>query len=142
MKSKKPETIIKHKQKTSNTSGLDPMMKGRSMMKKMMPSAQKSAVEGDGGPMQKMMKMCSEMLSSIDNTSSMAVFSTHELRSIFLEWFDRIEFDAMEVITKQKETNLEALASSLKMSKESTIYIVYHLIIKNKINISIKLGEC
>lgn len=138
MKSKKPEKMTKNEQKTSNTSGSDPMMKARSMMKKMMPPAQNSAVEGDGGPMQKMMKMCSEMLSSIEKTSSMAVFSTPGLRSVFLEWFNKVESDAMEMISKQKEINLDALASSLKLSKESTIYIVHRLISNSTIHISIK----
>lgn len=39
MKSKKPEKMTKNEQKTSNTSGSDPMTKARSMMKKMMPPA-------------------------------------------------------------------------------------------------------
>lgn len=138
----------------------NPMMMGMGMMKKMMaqmgsggegPMAMMQKMMGQmgnqpggeaGNPMQQMMGMCmgmcSEMLAAIHKTTSMAAFATPELHTLFGEWMESLEREALTALEQQGEVDATALASTLKISEASAIHLVAHLASKGKVNLSIR----
>lgn len=138
----------------------NPMVMGMGMMKKMMtqmgsggegPMAMMQKMMGQmgnqqgseaGNPMQQMMGtcmgMCSEMLAAIHKTTSMAAFATPELRTLFGEWMESLEREALTALEQQGEVDATALASELKISEASAIHLVAHLASKGKVNLSIR----
>lgn len=134
-------------------------MMGMGMMKKMMaqmgsggegPMAMMQKMMGQMGnqpggeaanPMQQMMGMCmgmcSEMLAAIHKTTLMATFATPELHTLFGEWMESLEREALAALDQQGEVDATALASKLKISEEGAIYLVAHLACKGKVHLSI-----
>jgi hypothetical protein len=102
------------------------------MVQKMM--AQMRSGEGKP-PMEKCMGMCAEMLTSIRNTTALAVSATPELQGAFSEWLKHTEDDAMKFIGDgAKDT--AALASALRISEESACYVVGRLAEQGKIKLT------
>lgn len=138
----------------------NPMMMGMGMMKKMMaqmgsggegPMAMMQKMMGQmgnqpgseaGNPMQQMMGMCmgmcSEMLAAIHKTTSMAAFATPELHTLFGEWMESLEREALTALEQPGELDAIALASTLKISEASAIHLVAHLASKGKVILSIR----
>ncbi len=138
----------------------NPMMMGMGMMKKMMaemgsggegPMAMMQKMMGQmgsqpgseaGNPMQHMMEMCmgmcSEMLATMHKTTSLAAFATPELHSLFGEWMESLEREALTALEQQSEVDTTALASTLKISEASAIHVAAHLASKGKVNLSIR----
>ena len=137
----------------------NPMMMGMGMMKKMM-AQMGSGGEGSmammqkmmgqmgnqpgseaGNPMQHMMGMCmgmcSEMLATMHKTTSLAAFATPELHTLFGEWMESLEREALTALSQQGKVDTTALASTLKISEESAIHVAAHLASKGKVNLSI-----
>ena len=106
------------------------------MMQKMM--AQMSAGEGKP-PMEKMMGMCmgmcGEMLSAIKTTNALAVFATPELQHAFGEWLTHTQDEAMKLIGNGT-TDTATLSSALKLSEESTRYVLTRLAEGGKITLN------
>jgi len=133
-----------------------PMAMGMNMAKKMM-----SQMGQDGSPMEMMQKMmaqmhqpgeskppmekmmgmcmgmCGEMLSAIKTTNALAVWATPELRTAFSEWLKVTEGEAMTLVANGK-TDTVSLAAALKLSEESTRYILNRLAEAGKITLSAK----
>ncbi|MCL7938978.1 hypothetical protein M8009_01490 [Halomonas sp. ATCH28] len=142
----------------SEHSASNPMMMG--MMKKMMdqmgsggedPMAMMQKMMGQMGsqpsgeasnPMQQMMGMCmgmcSEMLTAIHRTNSMAVFSTPELHTLFGEWMESLERQALAALDEQVETDAAALSTKLNISEASAIHLMAHLAGKGKVSLSVR----
>jgi hypothetical protein len=93
------------------------------MMMKMMPKMMGQMMGGDGG----MMGMCAKMMSRMSQSSEMAAFATPELRGLFDEWVQQLEAEVMESVKGKEEIDPEELAAKLKISKESTVYLLSRL---------------
>lgn len=138
----------------------NPMMMGMGMMKKMMaqmgsggegPMALMQKMMGQmggqpggeaGNPMQQMMGMCmgmcSEMLAAIHKTTSMAAFATPELHTLFGEWMESLEREALAALDDQGEADATALATKLNISEASAIHLVAQLASKGKVSLSVR----
>lgn len=109
------------------------------MMQKMM------AQMGEGGKppsMDKMMGMCmgmcGEMLTAIRQTNALAVHVTPELQQVFGEWLKRLEDEALGLLTKDT-ADAATLASSLKISEGSALYLLNRLAASGKITVAGKV---
>jgi hypothetical protein len=109
------------------------------MMQKMM--AQIGQGEGKP-PMEKMMGMCmgmcAEMLTAIRQTNALAVHATPELDKAFGEWLKRLEDEAFGLLAKDT-VDAATLASSLKISEESAVYLLNRLATSGKIALAGKV---
>jgi hypothetical protein len=94
---------------------------------------------GDEGPEGfNPMEMCHNMMSSISQSNEMAAFATPEIRGLFEEWVQQLDLEVLEFVKTVKSTDPEALASYLKLSKESAIYLLSRLAQKGTISIAAK----
>jgi len=110
--------------------GMGPQM-GMDMMKKMMGGS-----DGEnGGPMQ----MCKDMMSSVKKTASMAAFATPELQTLFGEWLEDKEKDVLKTIAKTGNHDLANVAKALKLTTESTAYLLARLATEEKLTLEVKL---
>ena len=96
-----------------------------------------------GSPMQNMMGMCmgmcTEMLTAIHKTTSLAAFATPELHTLFGEWMQNLEREAMATITDKGQMDAATLAAALKISEESAIHLAAHLASEGKAVLSIQV---
>ena len=108
------------------------------MVQKMM--AQMGQADGKP-PMEKMMGMCmgmcGEMLSAIRATNALAVAATPELQKAFTDWLKVTEGETKKLIA-DGTTDTAALAGALKLTEESTRYILMRLADKGEINLAAK----
>ena len=112
------------------------------MMQKMMGQMGNQPGGEAGNPMQQMMGMCmgmcSEMLAAIHKTTSMAAFATPELHTLFGEWMESLEREALAALDQQDELDATALATKLKISEASAIHLVAQLAGKGKVSLSVR----
>ena len=106
---------------------MNPQM-GMEMMKKIMGGG-----EG-GGPMQ----MCKDMTSSIKKTASMAAFATPELHTLFSEWLEGKEKAVLDTVAKSGKHDLAGIAKTLKLTPESTAYLVARMAAEEKLTLEVK----
>jgi hypothetical protein len=109
------------------------------MMQKMM--AQMS--QGDGKPaMEKMMgmcmSMCSDMMTSMRQTNALAVHATPELQQAFGEWLNGLEYQALGHLAKGA-ADASDVAQSLKITEDSSLYLLNRLATSGKITLTGKL---
>ncbi len=109
--------------------GMGPQM-GMDMMKKMMGGGDSES----GGPMQ----MCKDMMSSVKKTASMAAFATPELQTLFGEWLEDKEKDVLKTIAKTGKHDLANIAKMLKLTTESTAYLLARLATEEKLTLEVK----
>jgi len=107
--------------------GMNPRT-GMDMMKKMMGGG-----EG-GGPMQ----MCKDMTSSIKKTASLAAFATPELHALFSEWLEGKEKEVLATIAKPGKHDLAGIAEALKLTPESTAYLLARMAAEEKLSLKVK----
>lgn len=107
--------------------GMNPKM-GMDMMKKMMGS-------GDGASP---MKMCKDMTSSIKKTASLAAFATPELYALFSEWLQVKENEILDVLKSGGKHDLASIAKTLKLSTESTAYLLARMAAEEKLSFEVK----
>ncbi len=123
----------------------NPMMMGMGMMKKMMGQMGSQPGSEAGNPMQQMMGMCvgmcSEMLAAIHKTTSMAAVATPELHTLFAEWMESLEREALTALGQQGEVDAAALATTLKISEASAIHLATHLASTGKVHLSISVTK-
>jgi predicted HTH transcriptional regulator len=122
------------------------MMQG--MMEKMMGSG-----EGSTGGMFSMMQgmmggkegsspgfnpmdMCKQMMGSMKKQTDVA--QTEELQTLFDEWLEQIEGEALRFLNEQKDFSVEECAKKLHLSEESARIIINRLISKGKLNVRYK----
>ena len=110
-------------------SGMGPQM-GMDMMKKMMGGGDSES----GGPMQ----MCKDMMSSVKKTASMAAFAIPELQTLFSEWLEDKEKDVLKTIAKTGKHDLANVAKALKLTTESTAYLLARLATEEKLTLEVK----
>lgn len=112
------------------------------MMQKMMEQAGSGAGSEAAGPMQNMMGMCmgmcAEMLTAMQKTTSMAAFATPELHTLFGEWMENLESEALAAIKEKGQMDAAALAAALKISEESAIHLAANLASKGKAGLRIQ----
>lgn len=112
------------------------------MMQKMMGQMGSQPGGDAGNPMAQMMGMCmgmcSEMLTAIHKTASMAAFATPELHTLFGEWMESLEGEALAALDQQGEVDATDLATKLKISEASAIHLVVHLASKGKVSLSVR----
>ncbi len=109
--------------------GMSPQM-GMDMMKKMMGGGDSES----GGPMQ----MCKDMMTSVKKTASMAAFSTPELQTLFGEWLEGKEKDVLKTIARAGKHDLASVAKALKLTTESTAYLLARLATEEKLTLEVK----
>ena len=90
-----------------------------------------------GGPMQ----MCKDMMSSVKKTTSMAAFATPELQTLFGEWLEDKEKDVLKTIEKSGKHDLENVAKTLKLTTESTAYLLARLATEEKLTLEVKANS-
>uniref|UniRef100_A0ABX1PS70 Uncharacterized protein n=3 Tax=Aromatoleum TaxID=551759 RepID=A0ABX1PS70_9RHOO len=78
------------------------------------------------------------MLAAIHKTTSMAAFATPELHTLFSEWMESLEHEALAALDQQGEVDAAALATKLKISEASAIHLVAHLASKSKVSLSVR----
>jgi hypothetical protein len=105
------------------------------MMQKMM--AQMSQGEGKA-QMEKMMSMCSDMMTSMRQTNALAVHLTPELQHVFGEWLKQLEDKALGLLAKGT-ADATGLARSLKITEDSALYVLHRLATSGKITLAGKL---
>lgn len=154
MKPKDQDTKASGESQPEQGGASNPMMMGMGMMNKMMaqmgsggegPMAMMQKMMGQmgnqpgseaGNPMQHMMGMCmgicSEMLATMHKTTSMAAFATPELHTLFGEWMESLEHEALTAMAHKGQMDVPTLAAALKISEESTIHLIAHLASKGK----------
>ena len=108
------------------------------MMQKMMGQMGSQPGGEAGNPMQQMMGMCSEILAAIHKTTSMAALATPELHTLFGEWMESLEREAIAALDDQGAEDATALATKLKISEASAIHVVAHLASKGKVSLSVR----
>jgi len=108
------------------------------MMQKMMGQMGSQPGGEAGNPMQQMVGMCSEMLTVIHKTTSMAAFATPEPHTLFGEWMESLEREALAALDDQGAADATALATKLKISEASAIHVVAHLASKGKVSLSVR----
>lgn len=164
MEPKDQDTKESSESQSGQGSGSNPMMMGMGIMKKMMakmgpgsegPMAMMQKMMGQiespqggeaGNSMQNMMGMCmgmqAEMLTAMHKTASMAAFSTPELHTLFGEWMESLEREALTAMADKGQMDVVALAAALKISEQSAIHLIAHLASKGKAVLSIHaLGD-
>lgn len=116
----------------------DPM----AMKQKMMGQTESESGGEAGNPIPQMMgmcmSMCSEMLTAMHKTTSMAAFATPELHTLFGEWMEGLEREALAVLNDQGEADATALATHLNISEASAIYLIGHLADEGKVRLSVQ----
>lgn len=108
------------------------------MMQKMMGQMGSQPGGEAGNPMQQMIGMCSEILAAIHKTTSMPAFATPELHTLFGEWMESLEREALAALDDQGAADATALATKLKISEASAIHVVAHLASKGKVSLSVR----
>ncbi len=111
---------------------MNPKM-GMDMMKKMMGGGDSES----GRPMQ----MCKDMMSSVKKTASMAAFATPELQTLFGEWLEGKEKDVLKTIAKSGKHDLANVAKKLKLTTESTAYLLARLATEEKLTLEVKANS-
>jgi hypothetical protein len=104
--------------------GMPPMM--QQMMQKMMAGMQ------EFNPM----AMCQAMMTSVSKAAEMAAYATPEVRILFEEWARSVEEEILSVLETRGQTDLDQLASQLKISPESALYFLGKLVREGKAAIS------
>jgi len=112
--------------------GMSPQM-GMDMMKKMMGGGDSES----GGPIQ----MCKDMMSSVKKTASMAAFATPELQTLFGEWLEGKEKDALKTVAGTGSHDLASVAKALKLTTESTAYLLARLATAEKLTLGVKANS-
>lgn len=133
---------------------VNPMDMGKQMMKKMMgeglnPPAMKEkmkgqkgdSTEGNGNPMQQMMGMCKEMLHSMQQTTSLAVYAQPELQQLFGEWLITREQAVLKQLEKGQRMDLVNLSKTLAITPESTLSILARLHGAGKIQLGVEIRK-
>ena len=120
------------------SSGEDPM----AMMQKMMVDMGQGSEAG--GPMQNMMGMCmgmcAEMLDAVQKTASMAALATPELHTLFSEWMQGLEREAVAAIKDKGQMDAATLAAALKITEASATYLIAHLAGKGKAVLTVRIS--
>ena len=109
--------------------GMNPQM-GMKMMKKMMGNSD----DDNGRPMQ----MCKDMMSSVKKAASMAAFATPELQTLFGEWLESKEDEALKIVAGTGKHDLASVAKALKLTTESTAYLLARLATEDKLALEVK----
>lgn len=104
-----------------------PMSMMSSMMKGMMSREGKNPME-----------MCKKMMSGIEKTLELSIYSTSELHNIFEEWLSQIEDEVMAKIKEKGKVDTGILAEEFKLGKESIEFIVLRLARKGKIVLNVE----
>lgn len=91
----------------------------------------------DKPPMLKMMGMCAEMISSVRQTNALAVYATSELQQAFREWLTELEVKALGILANGADT--AELAAALKITEDSTLYLLNRLAASGRITLTAKL---
>ena len=84
------------------------------------------------------MGMCAEMLTAMHKTTSMAAFTTPELHTLFGEWMESLEREALTAMEGKGQMDVSTLAASLKITEESAIHLIAHLASTGKAALSIR----
>ncbi len=105
------------------------------MMQKMMPQMS----QGDGKPaMEKMLGMCSDMMTSMRQMNALAVHATPELQLAFGEWLNGLEYQALGLLANGA-ADASDVAQSLKITEDSALYLLNRLATSGKITLAGKL---
>jgi hypothetical protein len=136
MKSMMPKMMEMMKGSGGMMGMMGAMMGGKSPMKDMMNCCDDSG-EGSDEDLNPM-EMCTQMMSSMRQSSEIATFATPEIRNLFEEWVRQIEEEIEQYIAKNATIEPEIISSHFKISKDSAIYFLSRLAQKGKITINVK----
>lgn len=111
---------------------------GMNMMQQMM---KEMTGEKGGNPMQMCISMCQEMTDSVKKMAELAAFATPELHLLFSEWLESQEQRVIDTLSSTEESDLESISEKLKLTHESTAYLLARLAGRSEITLQAKLEE-
>ena len=82
------------------------------------------------------MQMGQQMAGAISESASMASFATPELRALFEEWAKAVEEEILGFLKEKGSSNPSEIASKLKISEESTLFLIGKMAREKKLKIT------
>jgi hypothetical protein len=82
------------------------------------------------------MQMCQQMAGAVSESASMASFATPELRALFEEWAKAVEEEILGFLKEKGSSNPSEIASKLKISEESTLFLIGKMAREKKLKIT------
>jgi hypothetical protein len=82
------------------------------------------------------MHMCQQMAGAVSESASMASFATPELRALFEEWAKAVEEEILGFLKEKGSSNPSEIASKLKISEESTLFLIGKMAREKKLKIT------
>jgi hypothetical protein len=81
--------------------------------------------------------MCKKMMESITTSGETAAFATPELRDLFREWCSQVEEEILKVVRENGQSDPQTIAQTLKISRESVVYLLTKLAKEGKLSLTI-----
>jgi len=105
---------------------------GMGMMSEMM----QNMMKGMGGNMPEMcMKMMEQMAGSMNESVKATSYATPEMRGLFEEWMQNLEEEVTAFVRDKGKATPSDIAKKLKISEESTLFLVGKLAREGKLTI-------
>jgi hypothetical protein len=76
------------------------------------------------------------MAGAVSESASMASFATPELRALFEEWAKAVEEEILGFLKEKGSSNPSEIASKLKISEESTLFLIGKMAREKKLKIT------
>ena len=112
--------------------GVKPMPDGMGMPSMMQQMMERKCCQGDFSPA----AMCQGMMNSMGKKAETAAYATPEVRKLFEEWAQSAEDEVVAVLKARGPLDLATLASALKISPESALYLLGRLVRDGKATLS------
>lgn len=81
------------------------------------------------------MEMCKKMMGSAGRGGEAAAFATPEIRTLFEEWARQMDEEILGLLQNGVPSDLDQLATRLKISKESLIFFLARLAQKGEVDL-------
>ncbi|MEM3432838.1 MAG: hypothetical protein QXP27_01550 [Candidatus Methanomethyliaceae archaeon] len=114
---------------------------GMGMMYEMMQNMMKGTGSMSGSMPEMCMKMMEQMMGSMNKSAKISDYATTEMRVLFDEWLNNLEEETIAFVKEKGKVSPDDVASRLKISKESALFIIGKLAREGKLSIGeIKLA--
>lgn len=112
---------------------------GMGMMYDMMQYMMQNMMKGKDGMSFVMPEMCMKMMeqmtASMRESDFTTSYGTAEMRTLFEEWLKNIEEETLSFIKEKGKVSPDDVASRLKISKESALFLIWKLAREGKLTI-------
>mgnify|MGYP001465272869 CR=1 FL=1 len=111
------------------------MMKGGGNMPEMMQNMMQNMMKGNMSMPEMCMKMMEKMMGSMSESAKVASYATPEMRTLFEEWLKNLETEVIEFVKEKGKATPEDIATKLKISTDSVIFLIAKLVREGKLSI-------